>query len=332
MTSRRNGMTLSVIIPVHNGGSDLLKCLGALAQSSYAPEELIVVDDASTDASATLARKLGARVISLGDVPHGPAFARNRGADIARGDVLVFLDADVTVHADTLARIEQTLTAHPEVSAVFGSYDANPPARSWVSLYKNLLHHYTHQHSSREATTFWAGCGAIRRNVFAELGGFDERYTRPSIEDIELGGRLARGGKHVWLCPEIQVAHLKRWSLTSLLRADICDRALPWSMLIARERHLPAQLNLDWRNRASALAAWLILASGLLGWFVSLAWFVLVGALVVLVALNCDLYRFLARQGGVLFAGAAMALHGFYFLYSSFVFVLVLARVRLTGM
>ena len=191
-------MRLSVIVPVHNGGEDLQRCLQGLAVSTRPPDEIIVVDDGSTDDSAAHAAALAARVVATTAGPRGPAYARNRGAEAATGDVLVFVDADVVVHADTLARIEAVLLGEPEVAALFGSYDDDPPARSAASLYKNLLHHHVHQHGEREAGTFWAGCGAVRRAVFLAAGGFDESYSRPSIEDIELGVRLAH--RHLRPC------------------------------------------------------------------------------------------------------------------------------------
>jgi glycosyltransferase involved in cell wall biosynthesis len=89
---------LSLIIPVHNGGGNLQLCLDALAASSRQPDELIMVDDASTDGSGDLARKFGARVIRLEGLPRGPGFARNRGAEVAEGELLAFVDGDVAVH------------------------------------------------------------------------------------------------------------------------------------------------------------------------------------------------------------------------------------------
>ena len=157
-------MKLSVIIPVHNGGLGFEQCLEALTVSIRLADEIIVVDDASTDVSAVTALAAGVQVISVQGQPRGPAFARNRGAQEAHGDILVFLDADVAVHKDTLARIAEYFIEHSEVAAVFGSYDDNPPKRSVVSLYKNLQHHYVHQHGNQVSSTFWAGCGAIRRN------------------------------------------------------------------------------------------------------------------------------------------------------------------------
>jgi glycosyltransferase involved in cell wall biosynthesis len=316
-------MKLSVIIPVHNGSSTLRQCLQGLAASTRPPDEVLIVDDASTDSSAEIASAFGTRVLSLPRGPNGPAVARNRGVEVAQGDIVVFLDADVVAHPDTLARIERRFKEHPEVAALFGSYDDAPPHRSVPSLYKNLLHHYVHQHGRREASTFWAGCGAVRREVYRAVGGFDESYARPSIEDIALGLKLRAAGHTVWLCPEIQVTHLKRWTLASVARTDICQRAVPWTQLIRRSRSLPNDLNLGLSSRLSALAAWLLLFC-LLGSLWSVwAQVGLIVTLIALVALNADLFRFFFRRGGPLFALGAAALHTLYYLYSSLTFVVV---------
>ena len=321
-------MKLSVVIPVHNGRQNLRLCLEALAESIRLPDELIVVDDASTDGSAALAEKLGARVLRLPGPPRGAALPRNRGAASASGDLLVFLDADVAVHPDALERAERTMSEHEEIAALFGSYDANPRAPGLVSRYKNLLHHYVHQHGQREASTFWTGFGAIRPGAFHGLGGFNESYSH--LEDIELGARLRLAGYRIWLCPEVQVTHLKRWTLGSLLRSDIFDRAIPWSRLILQSSNLPAELNLDFRSRWSALAVWVAVVFLLLAWRWPWASVGTLLSLVVVGALNADLYRFLWRQGGPLFGIAAAGLHVFYLFYSSLVFALVAAQAALS--
>jgi GT2 family glycosyltransferase len=333
-------MRLSVIVPVHNGGEDLRRCLRGLAASTRPADEVIVVDDGSTDVSAADAAALGAQVVTTAAGPRGPACARNRGAEATTGDGLVFIDADVVVHVDTLARMEAAFLGEPDVAALFGSYDDDPPARSTVSLYKNLLHHYVHQHGEHEAGTFWAGCGAIRRAVFLAAGGFDESYTRPSIEDIELGVRLRQAGHRIRLCPEIQATHLKRWTLRSLWRTDIVARAIPWTRLILRQGRLSSDLNLDWRSRLSALAVWalltcmlLVLALTLVGPARMAVWPAL-GVLLSAagtVVLNADLYVFFLRRGGVRFAFLAAALHASYLLYSSLVFASLLVSHRLRG-
>jgi GT2 family glycosyltransferase len=240
---------------------------------------------------------------------------------------LIFIDADVVVHPDTLERMVAVLTAEPEVAALFGSYDDHPPVRSTASLYKNLLHHYVHQHGLREAGTFWAGCGAIRRDAFLAVSGFDESYRQPSIEDIDLGMRLRQAGRRIWLCPEIQATHLKRWTLRNLWRTDIFARAIPWTRLILKQGQMPSDLNLDWRSRLSALSAWIFLfcalaTPALIGVCCFSIWPVLgaLSAASVIGALNADLYVFFLRRASLRLAVGAAALHGLYLLYSSLVF------------
>ena len=332
-------MKLSVVIPVYNGGTDLRLCLQALGQSSRKPDEVIVVDDGSTDSAPECAAELSAKVIHLKG-PRGPAVARNRGARKASGEVLVFVDADVMVQQDTLERFERLLSERPEVVAAFGSYDDQPPAKGNVSRYKNLLHHYVHQQGGGDAETFWAGCGAVRREAFLAVDGFAETYARPSIEDIELGARLREAGHRILLRPEIQCTHLKRWTLASLLRTDIFARALPWSRLIARQGRLPSGLNTDRKSRWSAVLAWLAALSALtcltsvgLGCLACSAATAGMGAVagLALVALNYPLYRFFFGHGGLVFGTTAAGLHVLYLLYSSLVFGCVLGAAKVRG-
>lgn len=326
---------LSVIIPVHNGGAHLPRCLDALRVSDLKEYEVIVVDDGSTDGSGDVARARGFEVVRLGE-RRGPAAARNEGARRARADILLFLDADVVARPDTLARVETFFKEHEETAALFGSYDDAPDARGFVSQYKNLAHHFIHQRSRADAETFWAGCGAVRREAFAAAGGFDEmKYTRPSIEDIELGRGLRRRGFAVTLDSGLQVKHLKRWTLASLLRADVFARALPWSRLILEEGSMPRDLNLRASDRASAALACaalltLTLASVALlfpGTFstpvISLPaplFCASASMMVVVFVLNLPFLRFMRARRGALFSLASFALLTLYYVYSASAF------------
>lgn len=243
-------LSISVIVPVYNAASHLKSCLEHLANSSAPYLECIVVDDGSTDESAEIARQAGASVLTIGG-RNGPARARNLGAKVARGDILLFLDADVCVYPDTLSRILSDFAEDPDLDALIGSYDDSPESKDFISQYKNLMHCFVHQHARRQACTFWSGCGAIRRNVFMEHAGFDESYERPAIEDIELGYRLSMAGRKLILDRNILVKHLKHWSFWELLKTDIRDRGVPWTELILRDRHMPNDLNLELSQRVS---------------------------------------------------------------------------------
>lgn len=256
-------MSISVIIPVYNGESELAQCLGALGKSLVAPLEILVVDDCSTDGSRDVAERLGARVLSTG-VNSGPAKARNLGAREARGEILFFLDADVVAHTDAVGRVERAFAANPAVDAVIGSYDDNPAEADFLSQYKNLMHCFVHQTGHEQASTFWSGCGAIRRDVFLAHSGFDESYARPAIEDIELGYRLYQANHKMVLDKDLRVKHLKRWTFWNLLKTDILDRGIPWTELILRDRNMPNDLNLQLSQRISVALAFLCVGFALL--------------------------------------------------------------------
>lgn len=260
--------SVSVVIPAHDASHFLDACLAHLAASTVAPFECIVVDDGSTDDTADVARRHGARVVATG-WRSGPARARNLGAAHARGDVLFFLDADVCVHPGTLHAVATSFESDPSLDALIGAYDDAPESADFLSQYKNLMHAFVHQHGRREASTFWSGCGAIRRDVFLEHSGFDESYDRPAIEDIELGYRLARANRKIVLDPALSVKHLKKWTFWGLVKSDIFDRGIPWTELILRDRCMPNDLNVQLSQRVSVALVFVLLG---LSTFAAVRW------------------------------------------------------------
>jgi GT2 family glycosyltransferase len=326
-----NAVCVSIIVPVHNNPRDLPDCLSALKAAAGVEAEIIVVDDASTDDTPSIAGQKGVRVLQLAK-NSGPGAARNHGVAHSRGDIVFFVDSDVAVAPDAVRRVTQVFDDHPEVAAVFGSYDTQPRAKGMIPQYRNLLHHFVHQNSNPDASTFWAGCGAIRRKVFDRVGGFDERrFSRPSIEDIELGYRLRQAGYRILLDKGLQGTHLKRWTLHSMIRTDIICRAIPWSRLIQQTKNMPADLNLKVGQRASFILAvlacvFLVLSGVHVEWLGASA-----AAILGVVALNRNLYAFFLRQRGLVFAAACVPLHLLYYLYSGLTYLVVWAVFRLKG-
>lgn len=311
---------LSVIVPAHRCVPALEQALRALAGSDLPRSrwELIVVDDDSGDDTADVAARTADRVVRLTAGPHGPAYARNRGAAAANGTILVFVDADVCVHPDALRRIIAHFQDAPDLGAVFGTYDEQPHARGLVSQYRNLVHRWVHVRNAGAAHTFWAGCGAVRRSAFTQVNGFDHvRYARPQIEDIELGHRLAAAGWRIVLDPAIQATHLKRWTLRGGVVTDVRDRGVPWAELMMAERSAGHASALNLRPAEK-------LATGLIGAAVLAAAIAVAmrdtriatgSALLAVAGLvpSIPLLRWLARQRGVPFALAAVPLRLLYY-------------------
>lgn len=325
------GPMLSVIVPAHRNGALLRRSLAALRASDLPRDrwELIVADDASGDDTPAVADAVADRVVRLPPPAGGPARARNRAAEWARGDLLVFIDADVCLHPDALRLFAEAFAADgaggaaPTLGAVFGTYDCAPPAPGLVSQYRNLVHRYVHLRGAGAAETFWAGCGAVRGDAFRAAGGFDERrYTRPQIEDIELGHRLRDLGWRIELRPEIQGTHLKRWTLWSGIAADVRDRGVPWVRLIladaARGRRA-ATLNIRPAERLyTALTVAAVVTAGLAAVTGRMAWLVVSAAcLVAVLGGNAGLLRWFARERGASFALAVIPLRLLYYLLNA---------------
>lgn len=261
----------------------------------------------------------------------GPAIARNLAAQSARGSVLFFVDADVELAPDAIERVLASFDSDPDLVALFGAYDDEPAAMGVVSTFRNLLHHHTHAANPGEACTFWTGCGAVRTAALLDLGGFDESFAHPSVEDIELGMRIAANGGRIVLDPDLRCKHLKCWTLGSMVFTDIVHRAAPWTRLILSRKHLPTTLNLDWRGRLGAIFALCLAASLLAGLYTPVGLWAALALAAMLVLLNRDLYRLCLDKRGFQFAVASVALHWLYFVYSSLTFGVVAARELLSS-
>jgi GT2 family glycosyltransferase len=303
---------------VRNGGDDLRDCLRAVHRLDPRPAGVVVVDDHSTDGSGDVARGFGATVLPL-DGPGGPSAARNAGVRQTRCEIVLFIDADVAARSDVVGRVQDAFERDPSLAAIIGSYDDAPAKPNFLSQYKNLLHHYTHQRGGEEAFTFWGACGAIRREVFERIGGFDESWT--CIEDIELGYRLRAAGHRIKLVKALQVKHLKSWTPSSLLRTDIFVRAIPWSRLIVANKRMANDLNIDVASRLSVACAFGLIGSSMFAvlWTPMLALAALCA--LGLVVLNAHVYGFLARKRGLWFALRAVPWHWLYYLYSGAAFI-----------
>jgi len=302
------------------------RCLQALLLEMRAEDELILVLDGSVT-DEVLDERI--QVHSLAR-RQGPAAARNFGASLAHGDVLLFVDADVVVHPGTGDQV-RTFFSEDRGEALFGSYDDAPWEPDFISQFRNLQHHYVHCTNAGSAHTFWAGCGAIKRTAFAQVGGFDESFQRPAVEDIELGMRLSHAGHRIILDPSLQSKHLKRWSLLPMWRNDLLCRALPWSRLILNSGQMPSGLNTDGRARiAVAAQALAVLCLALSPFLPGLLWGVLALEMTVAIC-HAPFLGFLARKRGLPMAVLSVPLIWMYVLISGLGFAMAQVERWLTS-
>jgi len=231
---------ISVVMPVYNAETTLAECLTRLCNSSFADFEVVLVDDGSTDRTRAIARNFPLRIVSTsGRV--GPAAARNLGARVAEGELLLFIDSDVMVRADTLSLTADRF-AMGDVEGVVGVQAAAMRHRDLVSQYKNLWMRWTYLRKQADVPLFYTTVAAIRRDSFLQAGGFDPGYATPNVEDTAFGQKLARLGMRVRVEPTLEVEHVKRYSLLGLLRTDF-QRAVSLTRLKLRERRELTQNN-----------------------------------------------------------------------------------------
>ncbi len=312
---------VSVIVPGHNASGTLKASLASLRSQDWPKDclEIIYVDDASTDEAEDIASEWADRVVRLTGHPKGPAAARNAGVRQASSQILVFLDADVLAPPQTIRALVGPLMEDGNLDAIFGSYDSAPLDPSLVSQYRNLLHHFVHQTSRRNAVTFWAGCGAVRRQSFETAGGFEEEKSPGAIEDIELGHRMRALGMQIRLQPSIQVKHLKKWTLLRMVHTDIFLRGIPWMRLLFKENRMPGELgdlNLKLSSFLSVSLVWLSACFLLLSFWFPRFIYVVFSALGLVLVMNLAIYRFFRRIRGLRFALMVIPLHMLYYFCS----------------
>ncbi|MCB0155701.1 MAG: glycosyltransferase [Anaerolineae bacterium] len=231
-------ITASVIIPVYNGAQTLPACLEALGQQSYSLEEIIVVDDGSTDRSVAIAQEFGVRVVSQPNA--GPAAARNLGAQVATGDILLFTDADCAPAGDWA---EQMVAAFidPRVAGAKGVYRSEQQALVARFVQQEYQDRYDRMAGLANIDFIDTYSAAYRRDVFLAAGGFDTRFPTASVEDQELSFRLAEQGQRLVYRPQAIVYHQHDQTIGEYFRRKY--QIGYWKALVTRDH--PTKLIAD---------------------------------------------------------------------------------------
>jgi glycosyltransferase involved in cell wall biosynthesis len=308
-------LPLSVIVSIRDSRATLGEVLVAIRASDLPGDsyEIIVVDDASSDGSVAIAARNADTVVKLSGRGSGPAYARNRGVELARGEVVAFVDDDVLVRPDTLSRMLGVLAQRSDIDAISASRDQNSGASNFISQYWNCLLRFGEQRYAGRCAQFAPGCGAVRRRAFLSAGMYDEwRFATACLEDVELGERLLGGGRGALLSDELKVTHLKRWNL-----GLVCQEVWGRGRLLARSLGYSRMRALAPSEVIFTLSRALTPAIALLGTLMLAAAFVppprprAEAGLILLVLLltNLPVNHFYARARGFGFAVVSAPIH-----------------------
>lgn len=225
-------MRFSVIVPAYNAEAHLAVLLGSISAPPGHEVEVIVVDDASRDRTAVVATEAGCRLLRL-HRNGGPAAARNAGAQLATGEILVFTDADIEFRSDTLETILRTFEAHPSAAAVVGNLCPEHPPGGVLSRYKNLYTHYTYRHCGPWISVTFTSLTAVRAEAFWRAGAMPNLYPN---EDRAFGIALVQQGMGIRFVPELQVRHHHDYRLRDLLRSEF-SRGRNLARITLESRH-----------------------------------------------------------------------------------------------
>ncbi len=207
MTNEGGKFGFSVIVPAYNAADTIGACLDALARQTVptGSYEVIVVDDGSTDGTAEVAREHGAIVISQPNA--GPAAARNRGAEAARGEILLFTDADCEPTPGWIAAFARAFDANPDAVGAKGTYLSRQ--REIVARFTQMEYEerYARMEGRDRIDFVDTYSAAYRRDTFLDAGGFDTTFPTASVEDQDFSFRVARLGRRMIYVPEARVYH-----------------------------------------------------------------------------------------------------------------------------
>jgi glycosyltransferase involved in cell wall biosynthesis len=179
-----SGFFVSVVIPVYNGEKFLAEAVESVRRQDHHPLEILIVDDGSTDGTAEIAANLGGDVKCLRQANSGPASARNRGLDIAQGDLIAFLDADDLWPDDKLKTQIDCFVRRPNLEVVMG--------RVQYMLLTEKSGGQEFKEFALPSVGVNLGAGLYKRSVFEKAGRFDPALRQS--EDVDLFMRIRELG------------------------------------------------------------------------------------------------------------------------------------------
>jgi glycosyltransferase involved in cell wall biosynthesis len=295
---------ISVIVPARNAETTLSQCLEALNQQTKSPTQIIVVDDNSSDSTCEIARYWNCRLVKLPEWL-GTGAARNAGARAAQGKTLLFIDSDVVVPKDTVAKVDKWLKKNPDYHGLLGILTEKTYYRNLTSEYFNLRKRFDYLKLRAPIKVMYGSIHAVRKYAFQAINGFDSSLR--IAEDADLGLRLAQAGYKIGIDQSLEVIHLKQMTLRRLLKNDATRSRDHFALLFKKDywkTALKERRVASFRGGAMLSAALMpiILATSAM----SLIWdhigWVAAGCIIILLILNWNFLSYTGRTKGPILA------------------------------
>jgi|Deesub1362A_J573_1020465.scaffolds.fasta_scaffold00162_24 glycosyltransferase involved in cell wall biosynthesis len=297
---------ISIVIPTYNAERFLPGLLESIFRQGVEDTEVIIVDDCSRDRTVEIAKRYPVRVIEL-ERNAGPARARNIGVREAKGDIILFLDADVVVMDGTIKEVRDHFERDPSARCVIGICETEPLNKGFVPKYMAMFE-YIHLigREGNRVSVFAPRCGAIRKDFFERIGGYNESYRGADVEDFELARRVNRTDPII-LNEKIRVRH--QFADFRQAVRNYFKRAVMWVHLFFREKKLDNAGPTSPSNGIAAMCAFFSLLSLFLIPFFPNVSYLTLGLLIVFLLANMRWLNFMRKEAGLSFALRALALN-----------------------
>jgi glycosyltransferase involved in cell wall biosynthesis len=240
-----HNLTVTAAIPVYNGAEFIGPTVESLLTQSRPAEEIIVIDDGSTDQTAEICLQYPVRLSKHGE-NRGLAVARNSALKQANSDLIVFIDSDARAANDLLLRLAGAYT-DPEIGGV-GGQGIESNIHSVADRWRRAHASQSHGKKERGVDHLFGLCMSYRLAVIREVGGFNPEF-RTNGEDVDVGLRIKAAGYLLWYLPQAIVYHQRTDDVPSLLqtmanwytagyRAKKINKAHPWRLFFGVFRHM----------------------------------------------------------------------------------------------
>ena len=198
---------ISIIIPAYNSENTIEKCLNAIFNTDYPRKkyEVIVIDDKSTDNTINIVQRYPCKLIKQ-KKNQGPAKARNVGAQLSKGDILFFIDSDIILKKNSLTEVKESFKDKNK-KCLTGMYKKYPENKGIFPLYKSFLWYHELSNVDKDFVGVMnTACGAIKKEIFIDIKGFNTNYKGAECEDVEFSRRLTQKYR-IYFNKNLKVGH-----------------------------------------------------------------------------------------------------------------------------
>ena len=297
---------ISIVIPTYNSEKFMPNLLDSVFNNGIEDMEVIIVDDRSNDDTVKIAKSYPVRVIEL-EKNEGPAKARNIGVRAAKGDIIFFLDSDVIVLDGTIKEVKDYFGRNPSANCVIGICSTEPLNNGFVPKYMAMFE-YIHliRTKDNKVSVFAPRCGAVRKDFFEKIGGYNETYRGADVEDFEFARRVNKVDCII-LNTRMMVIH--EFATFKQAARNYFKRAVMWVHLFLREKKLDNAGPTAPGNGIAAICAFFSFMGLFFIPFIDMAKYIFISLLIVFLLANIKWWDFMRKEAGFLFAVRALFLN-----------------------